>query len=140
MWLPVGWAPARTTHPPFCALQAYLTHLRAALRTQTLQEETANIITCLGNPNVIKNFRKDQSFNQQFLQEVRHGPQPCLRSLALLCVSTPDQFSTTSPIHMPAELSCTAASCMIAHLSRQLSQASRCNARPLPAHPSTATL
>lgn len=34
-----------------------------------LQGETANIITCLGNPNVIKNFRKDQSFNQQFLQE-----------------------------------------------------------------------
>lgn len=38
-------------------------------RLRNLQAESGNIIDCLSNPSVIRNFRQDKSFNQQFLQE-----------------------------------------------------------------------
>eukprot|EP00878_Enallax_costatus_P001579 GHUV01001730.1.p1 GENE.GHUV01001730.1~~GHUV01001730.1.p1 ORF type:complete len:425 (+),score=152.73 GHUV01001730.1:184-1458(+) len=38
-------------------------------RLRSLQKDVDPIINCLSNPNVIRNFRQDRSFNLQFLKE-----------------------------------------------------------------------
>jgi translation initiation factor 3 subunit E len=45
-------------------------------RLRSLQKAVDPIINCLSNPNVIKNFRQDRSFNLQFLkEEFQIGPE-----------------------------------------------------------------